>query len=84
MVLDFAFGKGKILLILSSVRNLLQVDVQNCNDFTAKGKRSKDPKMKKYLAINISGWSLLIESGKIEVDIIFKGNLENSIEVFFF
>lgn len=25
-----------------------------------------------------------VESGKIEIDIIFKRNLENSIEVFFF
>lgn len=63
VTLNFTSRKGKILWIYSLfLRSLLQGEVQNCNDFIAKGKRSEDPEMNKYLALSISGWSFLMLS----------------------
>lgn len=85
VTLDFTSGKGKNILWFYSlfVTSLLQVKVQNSNDFIAKEK-VKRPRSEKVPSLkNLWVKFFDTESGGIEVDIVFKGNLE-TLRVFFF
>lgn len=87
VTLDFTSRKGKNTLWFYSlvVRSLLQVKVQNSNDFIAREKGKKKPRVKKYLALK-NFWVKFFdaESREMEIDIVFQGNLENYEGFFLF